>query len=86
MTISYNTSMASALHIITRVLPGKRVEVSSEQLREGDAVEVIVRPKVENNSQQSAIEIIETSHQQGSGRSVEEINRHVQEERNSWDR
>jgi hypothetical protein len=76
----------TALHIITRVLPGNRIEVSSPELHEGQTVEIIVQAQTPSDESKSAIEIIELAHHQTPARGADEINRSLQEERDSWDR
>ena len=36
--------MKSTLHLTTRVLPGKRIEITSPEFVEGDTVDLIIRP------------------------------------------
>lgn len=36
--------MQATLHLKTRVLPGKRIEITAPELQEGESVEVLVMP------------------------------------------
>ena len=79
--------MTAPLHATTKVLPGNRIEVSSPELREGEIVEVIVISRDEQHSEaRSALEIIESLGQHRIFASPAAVDRHLQEERESWDR
>ncbi|MGK7894342.1 MAG: hypothetical protein AB4372_12150 [Xenococcus sp. (in: cyanobacteria)] len=84
--------MQSALRIKTKVLPGNKIEIelppetASKTL--GQTIEVILllpdQPSV--STEQSIGEILAEIHSQAiSGRTVEEINRDLQAERDAWD-
>jgi hypothetical protein len=78
--------MQSAIQITTRVLPGNKVEVLIPPGSEGEDVEVIVvLPEKKQQSQKSALDILEEFHKHESFRTAEEIDRDLQAERNSWD-
>jgi hypothetical protein len=84
--------MQSALRIKTKVLPGNKIEINlpADMLSSsvGQTIEVIVlmpeqKPALER---QSILQLLEEIHKQRPvGRSVEEINRDLQAERNAWD-
>jgi hypothetical protein len=84
--------MQSALRIETKVLPGNKIEINLP-LSEipdsvGQNVEVIVLlpEKKSVSKSQSILEVIEEiRRQRPDGRSVEEINRDLQAERDAWD-
>jgi hypothetical protein len=79
-------AMQSAIRITTRVLPGNRVEVLIPPGSEGEDVEVIVvLPEKKQQSRKSALDILEEAHKHGPFRSVEEIDRDLRAERDSWD-
>lgn len=79
--------MRSALHITTRVLPGSRIEVSDPDLREGEPVDVfLVLPEPRARPRRSALEIIEALQGRRVFQTPQEVNRYLQEERDSWDR
>lgn len=78
--------MQSAIRITTRVLPGNKVEVLIPPGSEGENVEVIVvLPEKKQQSRRSALDILEEVHKHGSFRTVEEIDRDLRAERDSWD-
>ena len=76
-----------ALHIKTTVLPGKRIEITADELREGDAVDVfLVLPQPPAPAQRSALAIIESLKGHRLFQTPEEVDRHLQQERDAWDR
>jgi hypothetical protein len=78
--------MQSAIRITTRVLPGNKVEVLIPPGSEGEDVEVIVvLPDKKQQSRKSALDILEEFHKHGPFRTVEEIDRDLRAERDSWD-
>ena len=86
--------MNAALHIKTTVLPGKRIEVSAPEFPEGAAVDVflvlptpdkIAAPPVAQ-SRPSALDIIASLQGHRLFQTPEEVDRYLQEERDSWDR
>ena len=50
--------MQKALHLRTTVLPGGRIEIVDQELREGDSVDVVVTPSVPT-PHRSALDILE---------------------------
>ena len=79
--------MQSALHITTTVLPGSRIEISTPELPEGSPVDVfLVLPEAAAPSRRTAIEIIEGLAGNRVFQTPEEVDRHLQQERNAWDR
>ncbi len=85
--------MNAALHIKTTVLPGKRIEVSAPELPEGAAVDVfLVLPTPQNDAPPrfgSVLEFLESLPKSPSPRAFatwEEYEKHLQTERDSWDR
>ena len=79
--------MDAALHIKTRVLPGQKIEVTAPELVEGEPVEVIVVfPGPGRRGRRSVMDIIESGTLPRTGRSAEEVDRYIREERDSWDR
>jgi hypothetical protein len=78
--------MQAALRITTKVLPGNKIEIEIPEAEIGDSVDVFVilpeKPKVKRRS---VIEIIEEAHAKRTPKSAEEIDRQLQEERDSWD-
>ena len=79
--------MENALHIKTTVLPGHRIEVASPHLKEGAPVDVfLVMPEYGDVSRGSALEIIRRLKGHRLFQSPEEVDRHLKEERDAWDR
>jgi len=79
--------MESALHIKTKVLPGKKIEIAAPDLIEGEAVEVfVVMPKRRGRRRRTVLDMIEDKEFPKARRTAEEIDRYIQEERDSWDR
>ena len=89
--------MQTALRVTTRVLPGHRVEIVAPELPDGEAVDVFVvmpntaavLPAAEpENGQRGSIWQLIQSLPPGprSASTWEEIERNLQEDRNSWDR
>lgn len=84
--------MQSALRIETQVLPGNKIEINlpdnTPSTPVGQTVEVIIllperKPALKR---QSILQLLEEIHRQlPVGRSVEEINRDLQAERDAWD-
>lgn len=78
--------MQPALHLTTKVLPGNKIEIEIPEGEIGDTVDVfVVLPKKPQEKKLSVLELIETSRNQRSPRSAEDIDRQLREERNSWD-
>ena len=84
--------MQSALRIETKILPGNKIEINlptdTNSTSVGQLVEVIVLLPEQKpaREKQSILKLLEEIHQQRSiGRSVEEINRDLQAERDAWD-
>ena len=79
--------MGSAIHIKTRVLRGKKIQVSSGNLVEGQPVDVFVIMPVSTCAQhRSVLQMLKSSPAPGVFTTPEEIDEHVQKERDSWDR
>ena len=82
--------MQSALRIETKILPGNKIEINlpadTALTSVGQTVEVIVLlPERPQLVRQNIVEWIEQARSRGIFRSVEEINRDLQAERDSWD-
>lgn len=80
--------MQTAFHTTATVLPGHRIEFTAPELREGDTVRVVVIPDRSQAAVEtrSALEIIEAYDGPPVFGSVEAIDRHINEERDSWER
>jgi hypothetical protein len=78
--------MQPALHLTTKVLPGNKIEIEIPEGEIGDTVDVfIVLPEKPKAKKRSALEIIAESRSRNELRSAEDIDRQIQEERDSWD-
>jgi hypothetical protein len=78
--------MQSAIHIKTKVLPGNKLEIELPPGSEGEEVEVfVVLPEKKPLQRRNVLEILEEIHKRGPFRTVEEIDRDLQLERDSWD-
>lgn len=75
--------MRSALQITA--LPGNKIEVQLPPGSEGQEVTVFVVLPIAEKQQMNILEFIEQARQQHAGKSVEEIDRQIQAERDSWD-
>jgi hypothetical protein len=80
--------MQTTLRMETTVLPGHRLEVTAPELPEGTKVEVIVVVPDEAKPQfASALDFLESLPPGPRAfKTWEEYERHLQEERNSWER
>jgi hypothetical protein len=80
--------MQAALHITTRVLPGRRVEFTTPELEEGANVEVFVVSKGIPRSHRLSMQEIAESVPPGPRpfATWEEYEQALQEEKDSWDR
>jgi hypothetical protein len=78
--------MQAALRITTKVLPGSKIEIEIPEGTVGEDIEVIVMlPEKPKPAQRRALEILAAAHKLGTGRSIDEIDRDLQAERDSWD-
>jgi hypothetical protein len=81
-----NLIMQPALHLITKVLPGNKIEIDIPEGEIGDTVDVfVVLPAKPKEKKRSVLEIIEESRSRNTLRSAEDIDRQLREERDSWD-
>jgi hypothetical protein len=78
--------MQSTLRITTKVLPGDKIEIQVPEAQIGDSVEVfVVLPQKAELKKRSVLDIIEESRKRHPSRTAEDIDRQLQEERESWD-
>jgi hypothetical protein len=71
----------------TTVLPGHRIEVAAPELPEGTRVDILITPvPLPLPQRRSALEIIESLHGHRLFQTPEQVRRHLQEERDAWDR
>ena len=80
--------MNAAYHTTTTVLPGHKIEITAPELPEGQQVQVVVisTPVPAQKTGPSALDIIESLKGHRLFQSPEEVDRYINEERNSWDR
>jgi hypothetical protein len=79
--------MQPALHLKTTVLPGNKIEVTATELKVGETVDVfLVLPESTSPPGRSALEIIRSLGGHRLFQSPEEVDRYLQEERDSWER
>lgn len=79
--------MQSAIHLITTILPGGRIEIASPELAAGQRVEVIVLlPQADASARRSALDVLAEAPGHRVFETAEEVDAHVREERDSWDR
>jgi len=80
--------MTSSMITTTIVQPGHKIEIPVPDLREGEEVRVIVyRTQPDPNvPRQSIFDIIESLNGHRLFQSPEEVDRYINEERDSWDR
>jgi hypothetical protein len=77
----------SPLRMQTTVLPNHRIEISAPELVDGTRVEVVITPAAaQPNASGSILEIIESLHGHRLFQTPEEVRRHLDEERDAWDR
>jgi hypothetical protein len=76
--------MDETLKVRATVLPGKRIEIATPDLNEGDVVDVSVT-RVGKTKLRSALEIIESLEGRRVFKSADEVDRYIREERDSWD-
>ena len=78
--------MQSAIRITTKVLPGDKLEIQLPPGAVGEEVEVfVIMPEKKPPKKRNVLEILEEIHKHAPFRTVEEIDRDLQEERDSWD-
>ena len=76
--------MQKALHIKTTVLPGGRVEIVDHALREGEIVDVVVRPETAS-SRPSAVNILNSAPGHRVYKTVQDVESYLRAERSSWE-
>jgi hypothetical protein len=76
------------IHVKTRVLAGNRIEVKAEGLREGEDVEVTIKPMVRPQGRtQDIVDFIRSLPPSSkTPQEWEQFEREFQAERDSWDR
>ena len=78
--------MQAALHITTKVLSGNKIEIEFPEAEIGDSVDVfVILPEKHASKRGSVLELIEQARSKHAFRTTEDINRQLQQERDSWD-
>jgi antitoxin component of MazEF toxin-antitoxin module len=80
--------MQAALHISTQVLPGQKIEIQVPDAAIGDTVDVFVilsEKQKPESKRRSVLDLIEQIRSKQQFRSAEDIDKQLQEERESWD-
>ena len=77
--------MQNALHVKTKVLPGHKIEITADQLQEGDAIDVFLLLPPTSAPRPSALDIIRGLNGHRLFQTPQEVDRYLQEERDSWD-
>lgn len=88
MSTDLTCDLRTTLHLRATVQHGKRVEITSDELREGESVDVfLVMPNRSALEHGSIVEFFDSLPAgPRSYRTWEDVERRFQEERNSWDR
>ncbi|HEY9848277.1 MAG TPA: hypothetical protein V6D28_02370 [Leptolyngbyaceae cyanobacterium] len=78
--------MQQALHIKTKILPGNKIEIQIPEAAVGDEVDVfVILPEKTASQRDSVLETIEEIRSKRLFKSSEDIDKKLQEERDSWD-
>ena len=78
--------MRTALHMITKVLPGNKIEIEIPTSSVGDTVDVfVILPEESKLRRSNILEFIEQIRSQRPLRPAEEIDKELQAERDLWD-
>jgi hypothetical protein len=79
--------MQTTLRLTTRVLPGNRIEITAPELREGEAIDVLLLLSPDSPSEGSVIDFLDAL-PEGPRRaqSWSEIDAAFEAERDAWDR
>jgi len=79
------STQKSALCVSTTILPGRRIEISAPELREGEAVDVIiVSAHGPPDSRRHALDLIASLKGHRLFESPEAVDRYLDAERDSW--
>ncbi|MEG4961419.1 MULTISPECIES: hypothetical protein [unclassified Microcoleus] len=78
--------MQSAIRITTKVLAGNKLEIQVPPGSVGEEVEVfVIIPEKHQGGRRKVLELLTEIRSRHVSRTVEEIDRELEEERNSWD-
>jgi hypothetical protein len=71
--------MQAAFHVVTKVLPGNKIEIQLPEGATGEEIKVIILlPEKAQIPKRSALEILADAHRVGSFRTPEEIDQYIQ--------
>lgn len=78
--------MQRALHLQAQVLPGKKIELNAPEISVGEVVDVfVIVPKPPQPKPRKVLEILEEIRGHRQLKTSEELDKYLEEERNSWD-
>ncbi len=77
--------MYQELHLKTTVLPGGKIEIVDQDLREGETVDVVVTPSAPT-PRRSALDILAEAPGRRLFKTADEADSYIQSERKSWER
>jgi hypothetical protein len=78
--------MQSAIRITTKVIAGNKLEIQVPPGSVGEDVEVfVIIPEKSERGRRKVLELLTEIRSRHVSRTVEEIDRELQQERNSWD-
>ncbi len=79
--------MQPALHITAKVLPGNKIEIQVSEAAIGDTVDVfVILPEKAEVKRRSVIDILNELPGKRLFKTPEEVDKYLQEERESWER
>jgi hypothetical protein len=78
--------MIASRRVRTTILPGGRIEITAPEFPAGATVEVTVHPVADESERPSILDVL--AHCRGGVlfRTPEDVDAHLREERDSWDR
>ena len=78
--------MQAAYHMTTTVLPGHKIEIQVPESTIGEAIEIIVLlPDKTKTKKRNVLDILADAHKLPPYRTPEEMDRDIEEKRNSWE-
>ncbi|MEH2141781.1 hypothetical protein [Nostoc sp.] len=73
-------------NLTTKILPGNKIEIEIPEAEIGDSVDVfVILPEKPASKRGSVLELIEQARSKHAFRTTEDIDRQLQQERDSWD-
>ncbi|HEU0001453.1 MAG TPA: hypothetical protein VFQ36_11165 [Ktedonobacteraceae bacterium] len=77
--------MAIEVRVKTRILPGGKIEISAPELIAGQEATIVVTVEDNKPDERHVIDVLKKLSGHRLFHNAEEIDRHVREERESWD-